>query len=159
MDLSPCFVFFRLASTVLIGPWPSLMDILIHRHLVGLLDDQSNARPLPKQRTTQHRNTQTHIHAPSRIRTWNLNVQAVIDSTCLRHLSYWDWPLFCSQSFILVRSGQDQLLLVCTGSVWMQTNKINCKVFLLTFKNWYGVWFLYTACCTFYATIMKTVST
>jgi hypothetical protein len=25
-----------LASTVLIGPWPSLMDLSIHRHLVGL---------------------------------------------------------------------------------------------------------------------------
>jgi hypothetical protein len=29
--------FFQLASTVLIGPWPSLMDFSIHRHLVGLL--------------------------------------------------------------------------------------------------------------------------
>jgi hypothetical protein len=36
---------------------------------------------LPKHRTTQHRNTQTHIHAPSRIRTCDLNVQAVVDST------------------------------------------------------------------------------
>jgi hypothetical protein len=54
------------------------------------LGDQSNARPLPKHRTTQHRNTQTHIHAPSRIRTWDLNVQAVLDSTCLRPLGYWD---------------------------------------------------------------------
>jgi hypothetical protein len=47
------------------------------------LGDQSNARHLPTHRTTQHRNTQTHIHAPSRIRTWDLNVQAVEDSTCL----------------------------------------------------------------------------
>jgi hypothetical protein len=30
-------IFFQLASTVLIGPWPSLMDFSIHRHLVGLL--------------------------------------------------------------------------------------------------------------------------
>jgi hypothetical protein len=29
--------FFPLASTVLIGPWHSLMDFSIHRHLVGLL--------------------------------------------------------------------------------------------------------------------------
>jgi hypothetical protein len=29
--------FLQLASTVLIGPWPSLMDFSIHRHLVGLL--------------------------------------------------------------------------------------------------------------------------
>jgi hypothetical protein len=28
--------FFLLASPVLIGPWPSLMDFSIHRHLVGL---------------------------------------------------------------------------------------------------------------------------
>jgi hypothetical protein len=31
------FFFFQLASTVLIGPWPSLMDFSIHRHLVGFL--------------------------------------------------------------------------------------------------------------------------
>jgi hypothetical protein len=47
------------------------------------LGDESNARPLPKHRTTQHRNTQTHIHARSRIRTCDLNIQAVSDSTCL----------------------------------------------------------------------------
>jgi hypothetical protein len=50
------------------------------------LGDQSNARPVPTHRTTQHRNKQTHIHAPSRIRTCDLNVQAVID----RPLGYWD---------------------------------------------------------------------
>jgi hypothetical protein len=55
------------------------------------LGDQSNTRPLPKHRTTQHRNTQTHIHAPGRIRTCDLNVQVVVDSTCLRLLSYWEW--------------------------------------------------------------------
>jgi hypothetical protein len=52
------------------------------------LGDQTNARPLQTHRTTQHRNTQTHIHAPSRIRTCDLNVQAVVDSTCLRPLCY-----------------------------------------------------------------------
>jgi hypothetical protein len=52
------------------------------------LGDQSNAWPPPKRRTTQHRNTQTHIHAPSRIRTGDLNVQVLIDSTCLRLLGY-----------------------------------------------------------------------
>jgi hypothetical protein len=56
------------------------------------LGDQSNARPLPKHRTTQYRNTQTHIHAPSRIPTWDLNVQSVVDNTCLRLLGYWDRP-------------------------------------------------------------------
>jgi hypothetical protein len=35
-------------------------------------------------------NTQTHIHALSRIRTCDLNVQVVIDSTCLKLLGYWD---------------------------------------------------------------------
>jgi hypothetical protein len=49
------------------------------------LGDQSNTRSLPKHRTTQHRNTQTYIHAPSRIRTCDLNIQAVVDSTCLRN--------------------------------------------------------------------------
>jgi hypothetical protein len=52
------------------------------------LGDQSNARPLPKHGTTQHRNTQTHIHAPSSIRTCDLNVQVVVHSTCLRPLDY-----------------------------------------------------------------------
>jgi hypothetical protein len=77
---------------------PSLSDLGL---INGLLDpqtfgrtpwfgDQSNARPLPKHRITQHRNTQTHIHALSRIRICNLNVQAVVDSTYLRPLGYWD---------------------------------------------------------------------
>jgi hypothetical protein len=57
------------------------------------LGDQSNTRPLPKHRTTQHRNMQTHIHALSRFGTCNLNVQAVIDSTCLRLLGCWDRQL------------------------------------------------------------------
>jgi hypothetical protein len=57
------------------------------------LGDQSNTRPLPKHRTTQHRNTQTQIHAPTRIRTCHLSVQAVVDGTCLRPLDYWDRPV------------------------------------------------------------------
>jgi hypothetical protein len=52
------------------------------------LGDQSNTRPLPKHRTTQHRNAQTHIHAPRKIRNCDLNVQDVVDSTCLRPLGY-----------------------------------------------------------------------
>jgi hypothetical protein len=39
-------------------------------HLVGLLG--------------RHRETQTHIHAPSRIRNCDPNVRAAEDSTCLR---------------------------------------------------------------------------
>jgi hypothetical protein len=45
--------------------------------------DRPDTRPLPTYRTTQHRETQTHIHAPSRIRTCNLNIRATEDSTCL----------------------------------------------------------------------------
>jgi hypothetical protein len=84
------YFFFPLVSTVLIGPWPSLMDFPIHRHFgrTPWLGDQSNTRPLTKHRTIQHRNTQTHIHAPSKIRNWDVNVQAVVDSTCLRPLGY-----------------------------------------------------------------------
>jgi hypothetical protein len=41
-------------------------------------------------RTTQHRETQTHIHAPSRIQTCDPNIRATEDSTCLRPLGYWD---------------------------------------------------------------------
>jgi hypothetical protein len=42
--------------------------------------------------TGQHKQTetQTHIHAPSRIRTWDPNVRAAEDSTCLRPRGYWD---------------------------------------------------------------------
>jgi hypothetical protein len=41
-------------------------------------------------RTTQPRETQTHIHAPSRIRTCDPNVRAAEDSTCLRLRGHWD---------------------------------------------------------------------
>jgi hypothetical protein len=34
-------------------------------------------------RTTQHRETQTHIHAPSRIRTCDPNVRAVLDRAAI----------------------------------------------------------------------------
>jgi hypothetical protein len=43
------------------------------------LGDQSNTRPLPKHRTTQHRNTHTHIHALSRVRNCYLNTQVVVE--------------------------------------------------------------------------------
>jgi hypothetical protein len=83
--------FFQLASIVLCGPWSSLMDFSIHRNLVRLLGwGISPTQGLYRHRTTQHRNTQTHIHAPGKIRTCDLNVQAVVDSTCLRPLGYWD---------------------------------------------------------------------
>jgi hypothetical protein len=62
------------------------------RHLVGLLGRgiSSAPRPLPTHRTTQHRETLTHIHAPSRIRTSDPNVRAAEDSTWLRPRGYWD---------------------------------------------------------------------
>jgi hypothetical protein len=59
------------------------------RHLVGLLGRGiSPAQGLYLRRTTQHRETQTHIHAPIRIRKCDPIVRAVEDSTCLRSLGY-----------------------------------------------------------------------
>jgi hypothetical protein len=60
------------------------------RHLVGLLGRGISPapRPLPTHRTTQHRETQTHINAPSRIRTCYPNVRAAEDSSCLRPRGY-----------------------------------------------------------------------
>jgi hypothetical protein len=48
--------------------------------------DQPDERPLPTQRTTQHRKTRTHIHASSGIRTHDPSVRAVENCTCLRSL-------------------------------------------------------------------------
>jgi hypothetical protein len=77
--------FFQLASTVLTGPWSFLMDFSIHRHLIGLLGwGISPTKGLYLHTGQDNTNTQTHIPAPSRIRTCDLNVQAVVDSTCLR---------------------------------------------------------------------------
>jgi hypothetical protein len=52
------------------------------------MGDQPDARPLPTHRTTQHIETQTHIHAMSRIQICDLNIQMTKDSTCLRLLGY-----------------------------------------------------------------------
>jgi hypothetical protein len=61
------------------------------RHLVGLLGGGiSPAQGLYLHRTTQHRKTQTNIHAPSRIRTCDPNIWAAEDSTCPRPLGHWD---------------------------------------------------------------------
>jgi hypothetical protein len=61
------------------------------RHLVGLLGGGiSPAQGLYLHRTTQHRKTQTHIHAPNRIRTCDPNVRAAEDSRCLRPLGHLD---------------------------------------------------------------------
>jgi hypothetical protein len=52
------------------------------RHLVGLLGGAiSPTQGLYLHRTTQHRETQTHIHAPNRIRTCDPNVRSAEDST------------------------------------------------------------------------------
>jgi hypothetical protein len=88
--LDTVFFFFPLASTVLIVPWPSLMDFSIHRHFVGFLGWGISPTQGIYRNRTQHRNTQTHVHAPSRTRTCYLNVQAVVDSTSLRPLRYWE---------------------------------------------------------------------
>jgi hypothetical protein len=63
----------------------------IYKQLVGLLGRVIGpTQGLYLHRTTQHRETQTHIHAPSRIRTCDLNIGATEGSTCLRPLGYWD---------------------------------------------------------------------
>jgi hypothetical protein len=55
------------------------------RHLVGHLGRGiSPVQGLYLHRTTQHRKMQTNIHALSRIRTCDLNVQVAEDGTCLR---------------------------------------------------------------------------
>jgi hypothetical protein len=58
-----------------------LMDLF--RHLVGLLGrgGQSSAKASTYTQDDKHRETQTHIHAPSRIRTCDLNVRATGGST------------------------------------------------------------------------------
>jgi hypothetical protein len=62
------------------------------RHLIGLLGRGISPapRPLPTHGTTQRRETQTHIHAPKRIRTCDPSVRAAEYSTCLRPLGDWD---------------------------------------------------------------------
>jgi len=61
------------------------------RHLVGLLGRGiSPAQGLYLHGTTQHRKTQANIHAPSRIRTYDPNVRAAEESTCLRPCGHWD---------------------------------------------------------------------
>jgi hypothetical protein len=102
MNFTVCIlhrILFFFFSTGFYSPYRTLafLNGLLDPQTFGRtpwLGDQSNARPLPKHRTTQHRETQTHIHAPSRIRTCDLNVQAVVDSTCLRPLSYSDRHIF-----------------------------------------------------------------
>jgi hypothetical protein len=61
------------------------------RHLVGLLG--WGISPAPRPLPTQDNITQTHIHAPSSIRTCDPNIRATEDSTCLRPRGYWDRPL------------------------------------------------------------------
>jgi hypothetical protein len=55
------YFFFPLASTVLIGSWPSLMDFSIHRHLVGLLGWGIGPTQDLYRNTGQH-NTETRRH-------------------------------------------------------------------------------------------------
>jgi len=97
---SPHSIYFRSSSSFSLFLMPShasdfLFYLWILRHLVGLLGwgISPAPRPLPTHRTTQRRETQTHIHASSRIRTCDPNVRAAEDSTCLRPRGYWDWRL------------------------------------------------------------------
>jgi hypothetical protein len=58
---------------------------------VGLLGRRiSPTQGLYPHRTTQHRKTRTHIHAPNGIRTRDPSVRAVEDSTCLRPRGRWN---------------------------------------------------------------------
>jgi hypothetical protein len=60
-------------------------------HLVGLLGrGMSPTQGLYVHRTTQHRKTRTHIHAPSGIRNRDPSVRAAEDSTCLRRRGHWE---------------------------------------------------------------------
>jgi hypothetical protein len=54
-------IFFQLVSTVLIRPWPSLMDFSIHRYLVGLLGWGISPKQGLYPNTGQH-NTETRRH-------------------------------------------------------------------------------------------------
>jgi len=65
----------------------------LFRHLLGLLGrGLSPTQDLYLHRTTQHRKTRTHIHAPSGIRIREPSVRTVEDSTCLRPRGHWDRP-------------------------------------------------------------------
>jgi hypothetical protein len=56
----------------------------LFEHLVGLLGlGISSTQGHYLHRTTQHRKTRTHIHAPSGIGTRDPSVRAVEDNTCL----------------------------------------------------------------------------
>jgi hypothetical protein len=73
------------------------------RHLVGCLGGGiSPAQGLYLHRTTQHRKTQTNIHAPSSIRTCDPNVRAAEDSTWLRPFGHWDRHFLDTYVFIRV---------------------------------------------------------
>jgi hypothetical protein len=62
---SPNIIFFQPASTVLIGPWPSLMDFSIHRHLVGLLGwGISQTQGLYRNAGQHNTETRTHTSMP-----------------------------------------------------------------------------------------------
>jgi hypothetical protein len=81
----------RRASTVPRHPRLLFQFLGSIRHLIGLLGGGGGISPaqgLYLHRTTQHRTTQTNIHAPSRIRTYDPNVRAAEDSTCLRPLGF-----------------------------------------------------------------------
>jgi hypothetical protein len=81
-----------------------------------------------------HRTTQTHIHAPSRIRNWDPNVRATEDSTCLRPRGYWDRPLECH----VTKNSQVRL-------VWYFTTKANG---IHSYDNMTKDWNIKWECCS-----------
>jgi hypothetical protein len=88
------------------------------RHLVGLLGwgISPAPRPLPTHRTTQHRETQTHINAPRRIRTCDPNVRAAEDWTCLRPRGYWDRPRCSCIAILWVSLVSSAAIILCATS-------------------------------------------
>jgi hypothetical protein len=79
------------ASTVPRHPRLLFQFLRSIRHLIGLPGGGiSPEQGTYLHRTTQHRKTQTHIHAPRRIRNCDPTVRAAEDSTWLRPLGYWD---------------------------------------------------------------------
>jgi hypothetical protein len=105
------------------------------RQLVGLLGRVIGpTQGLYLHRTTQHRETQTHIHAPSRIWTCDPNIRATEGSTCLRPLGYWDRLVF-----LLRLQTHYHILMLLSWSHWSIMYRISiiyeCKIYSSYFER------------------------
>jgi hypothetical protein len=100
-------------------------------HLVGFLGwGISPTQGVYLHRTTQHRKTRTHIHAPSGIRTRDPSVRAVEVSTCLRPPGHWD-RLACIFSVTILLSSKHYCI---TPNVFMSLFK-TLKLAFYSFKQ------------------------